>query len=233
MTEKQVQQMAAEAIAEARCRPEKYYHVCWWEGRLQCLPIHHTEEMHGAFYAAPGQMFVDGLSSHQWRLVTTRVLEFCHSHGITLRRDSSGRKRRASSEAAKANRQVTAFDSMRLCALLASVRSPKSTMSVYLDKLQQLLETADTVAPEEVPDNVVTMNSRVRLEDEREENEMTCSLVFPTESLDDADLDKMNVSILTPIGLSLLGRRVGDTVEGRVKIQELMYQPEAAGDFDV
>ena len=62
---------------------------------------------------------------------------------------------------------------------------------------------------------------------------MTCSLVFPTEALNDADLDKLNVSILTPIGLSLLGRRVGDTVEGRVKIQELMYQPEAAGDFDV
>lgn len=233
MTEKQVQQIVGEAIAEAGCRPEKYYHLCWWKGRVQCLHVHHTEDIHGVFYAAPGQAFVDGLNSHQWRLVTTRVMDFCKSRGMSLHRRAVRRQAKASSKATQAKLQVTSFDSMRLCALLASVRSPKSTLTAYLDRLQQLLESADTVEPESVGADVVTMNSRVRLEDEREESEMTFSLVFPTEALDDADFDKMKVSILTPIGLSLLGRRVGDTVEGRIKIQELTYQPEAAGDFDM
>jgi regulator of nucleoside diphosphate kinase len=36
---------------------------------------------------------------------------------------------------------------------------------------------------------------------------------------------------LSPLGLSILGRRTGDIVDGRVRIDELLYQPEAAGDF--
>jgi regulator of nucleoside diphosphate kinase len=63
---------------------------------------------------------------------------------------------------------------------------------------------------------------------------MVLRLVFPSE----ADFDRGRVSILAPIGTALIGYRVGDTVEWKVpsgrrrlRIEEVLYQPEAAGDF--
>ncbi len=231
MTEKEVQQIACEAIVAADPQPEKYYHLCWWQEQLQCHHVRHTNEMHQVFYAAPGQTFADGLTRHQWRLVVRRIMEFCQQRRLALSSDATGRKPKASARSSTRKLQVTTFDSMRLCALLASVRTPNATTNAPLDKLQQLLETADTVNPHQVDNDIVTMNSQVHLHDDRENSDMTLSLVFPADALDDADFDRMKVSVLTPIGLSLLGRRVGDTVGGRVKIDQLMYQPEAAGNF--
>jgi len=64
--------------------------------------------------------------------------------------------------------------------------------------------------------------------------EMITQLVFPG----DADLKQNKISVLAPIGTALIGYRVGDTVEWqapagvkRMKIEEILYQPEAAGDF--
>ncbi|HET9213096.1 MAG TPA: GreA/GreB family elongation factor [Thermoanaerobaculia bacterium] len=58
--------------------------------------------------------------------------------------------------------------------------------------------------------------------------------VFPHE----ADYKEGRISILAPLGTALLGFRVGDVVEWRMpagtrtlRIEELLYQPEAAGDF--
>ncbi len=64
--------------------------------------------------------------------------------------------------------------------------------------------------------------------------EMTIQLVFPSE----ADYERGKISIMAPIGTALIGYGVGDTVEWRVpagirrlKIQEVLYQPEAAGQY--
>ncbi|OHB63999.1 MAG: hypothetical protein A2Y77_07415, partial [Planctomycetes bacterium RBG_13_62_9] len=128
-------------------------------------------------------------------------------------------------------RRVTEFDSMRLRSLLASARAPQSDLNPHLDKLQQLLETAEIVAQREVPGDVVTMNSRVRLKDDRVNDEMVMSLVFPADAVGDTDPAEFCISVLSPLGLSLLGRKAGDVVEGRLRVDELLYQPEAAGDF--
>jgi regulator of nucleoside diphosphate kinase len=235
MTEEKVQQIVAQAIAETPIERWKYYHVCWWDGQLQCLHVHHTKNNHPIFFAAPGDVFANGLTEPQWRLATTRVLEFCRTQGITSCNGLVRRKRKAVAGRSRSAEklQITEFDSMRLRALLTSAKSSESSMDTCLEKLQQLLETADTVAPEEVPADVVTMNSQMRLKDEEQDREMTLSLVFPADALRDGDFERMKVSVLTPIGLSLLGRRVGETVEGRIRVQELLYQPEASGDFNL
>ena len=53
-----------------------------------------------------------------------------------------------------------------------------------------------------------------------------------------ADMGKNKLSILAPIGAALLGYRVGDVIEWPVpsgtkslRIEEIIYQPEAAGDL--
>ena len=55
-----------------------------------------------------------------------------------------------------------------------------------------------------------------------------------------AKVDQNKISILAPIGTALIGGRVGDVVEWQVpvgiirfKIEEVLYQPEAAGDYQL
>lgn len=87
-----------------------------------------------------------------------------------------------------------------------------------------------------IPHNVVTMNSRVRLKDMETDEEKIYTLVFPS----DADIERYRISILAPIGTAILGYRAGDTVDWlvpagkrKVRIQEILYQPEAAGHYDL
>jgi regulator of nucleoside diphosphate kinase len=63
---------------------------------------------------------------------------------------------------------------------------------------------------------------------------MTWTLVFP----EDADIDQNRISVLAPIGTAMLGYSVGDTIEWpvpeglrRIQVKEILYQPEAAGDY--
>jgi regulator of nucleoside diphosphate kinase len=230
MTNRRMQQIITSAIAETDFESWKYYHVCWWEGRLQCLHVHHTKEHHPSFFAACGHVFTEGLNPFQWKLLIGRVEDFCRSRGITLRSGLWQRARRAAGSSA-VKVQITEFDSVRLRDLIAGIRAPGAPANTHLDKLERVLESARTVVPAEIAEDVVTMNSQVRLKDSRRDEEMTCSLVFPLDSLKGNDLDPKSVSILSPIGTSILGRRVGDTIAGRIRVDQMLYQPEAAGDF--
>ncbi|HXG68316.1 MAG TPA: nucleoside diphosphate kinase regulator [Blastocatellia bacterium] len=104
----------------------------------------------------------------------------------------------------------------------------------YLNKLEEELERAEVVDPKDIPADVITMRSTVRLKDLDKGQELLYTLVFPTE----ADSDKGKISVLAPIGTALIGYRVGDTIEWevpsgvrRLKVEEILYQPEAAGDY--
>jgi regulator of nucleoside diphosphate kinase len=93
----------------------------------------------------------------------------------------------------------------------------------------EALGRACVVACNEIPADVVTMNSQVRLRDEDAGTDMVLSLVYP----ESADLRRGKVSIFAPIGAALLGSRVGDAVEWKVlgrlrrlRIERIMYQPK-------
>jgi regulator of nucleoside diphosphate kinase len=100
--------------------------------------------------------------------------------------------------------------------------------------LQQELERARVVAPEEVPADVVTMNSKVRVRDVAMNEVTTYTLVFP----DQANIEQHKISVVAPIGTAMLGQQVGDEFEWqvpagpvRLRVEEVLYQPEAAGHF--
>lgn len=106
----------------------------------------------------------------------------------------------------------------------------------YLARLEDELERAETVAPEDVPADVITMRSKVRLRDLNTGEEMVYTLVFPSE----AKYDEGKISVLAPVGTAMLGYSVGDTIEWevpsgmrRLRVEELLYQPEAAGDYNL
>lgn len=105
------------------------------------------------------------------------------------------------------------------------------------DEFDILLDDADVVPAQEIPADVVTVRSRVRVADPAGGEPMDWALCYPQ----DADVSKGLVSVLSPAGASLLGRKVGEEVSwprrdgslARLRILEILYQPEASGDFGV
>lgn len=127
---------------------------------------------------------------------------------------------------------LSSFDIARLESLIE--RLPPA-QAEQLEGLLGELERAEVREPEEMPNNVVTMNSRVRFSTEGSDEIRELTLCYPK----DADGSFEKVSILAPIGSALLGLSVGQEIEwkmpnGRPKklrIEEVVYQPERSGDF--
>jgi regulator of nucleoside diphosphate kinase len=110
-----------------------------------------------------------------------------------------------------------------------------------LSRLRDELQRALVVKSTEIPSDVVTMNSRVRLRDLDSGDAVVFSLVYPSSARrSGADAPGMTVSVLAPVGTAVLGYRVGDTIEWKVpagvrrlKVEDVLYQPEAAGRYDI
>src|SRR5262249_25803442 len=103
---------------------------------------------------------------------------------------------------------VTEPDMKRLNHLLESAERISSKDLDYLRMLKGELQRAEIVAPDEIPADVVTMNSRVRVKDLNSGRESVYVLVFPR----DADVAQGRISILAPIGTAIIGYRVGDVI---------------------
>lgn len=121
---------------------------------------------------------------------------------------------------------ITEVDQARLRNLLA-LAHPSAVF-----ELEHEVERATVVEPHQVPQDVVTMNSRavVRLDGETVE----VALVYPEEADDNAG----KFSVCSDVGTAILGYKEGDAFDWRmthrtrhVRIEKVLYQPEAAGHF--
>jgi regulator of nucleoside diphosphate kinase len=137
----------------------------------------------------------------------------------------------------QATMYVTKTDRQRLSNMIELARDHNDRANLhYVGKLENELKYADVVAPEEIPPDVVTMRSRVKLKDLDTNEENIYSIVFPSE----ANFDEGKISILAPLATALLGYKRGDIVEveapsrlRRLQISEILYQPESAGNYDL
>lgn len=129
---------------------------------------------------------------------------------------------------------VSRLDAERIEALLEQ----PAFQALDTRALQDELARAEVVAPDQLPGDIISMNSvaQVRVEDAASGNhEYELTLVYPRE----ADPDAHKVSILAPVGSALLGLRVGDAIDwpmpggrtARLHVLAVRYQPEAAGDL--
>ena len=127
---------------------------------------------------------------------------------------------------------LTAEDRKRLVTLLE-----RPTAAWDRDDVRELvveIQRASVVPAAEIPADVITMNSRARLLDLDQGATLEYTLVYPQ----DADFAEGKISVLAPIGAAMLGYRVGDEIEWivpgglrRLRVEAVLYQPEAAGDF--
>lgn len=132
--------------------------------------------------------------------------------------------------------KITAYDLKRLKELLMDAGSTDYRGSQYLKRLRRELERAEIVKPEDIPADVITMNSTACLLDTETSEEETYTLVFP----ENADVQNGKISILAPIGTAMLGYRVGDIFEWDVPagtrkllVKSILFQPESSGNFDL
>ena len=121
---------------------------------------------------------------------------------------------------------VSTADLDRLEGLLGELRAGAPEIA---DGLRSELDRARIVEPDEVPKDVVTMNSTVRFVDEESGKEFERTLCYPGEATGGAD----KVSILAPLGSALLGLSVGQRIDwpvpggrtARIRILEVVSQP--------
>lgn len=103
------------------------------------------------------------------------------------------------------------------------------------DDLFEELNSADLVLPQEISPDIVTMNSQVEIVFEGSAVHQTFTICYPK----DVDAGLGFISVLSPVGSALLGRRVGDTAiwqlprgdERSAMVAAILFQPEASGDY--
>lgn len=130
---------------------------------------------------------------------------------------------------------MTEFDVDRLETFLEGVKNRGYRYDRdTLENLQEEIGKCRIVKSHQVPSDVVTLNSRVRLRDLNTDQEMVLTLTLPGA----ANFDEGRLSVASPIGTAILGYAAGDTIEWnvpsgrkRIRIEEILYQPEAAGDY--
>jgi len=127
---------------------------------------------------------------------------------------------------------ISSRDAERLDVLLESLRGRAIPGKV---ELEEELSRAEVLDPKDMPPTVVTMNSTVKFRVASSKEEFQLTLVYPK----DVDETGGTISVLAPVGSALLGLSQGDEIEWpkpgggvlKVRIEEIVYQPERAGEY--
>lgn len=127
---------------------------------------------------------------------------------------------------------ISANDVAKLTKTVGDAGGSWANSSPSLDVLRRHLWHSNPVPANQVPHDMITMNSRFILRDDYT-GETTCyELVYP----EDEAPHRGKLSVLSPMGTALYGARIGETVcwmslaaPEVATVSEILYQPEAAG----
>lgn len=126
---------------------------------------------------------------------------------------------------------VSSLDLERIEELLDSAANKKLP---GIEALRTELNRANILDPDEIPADLVTMNSTIVFRDEETTNEYELTLVYP-----DASSQPSAVSILAPVGSALLGLSIGQSISWQVpggrnlqlRVLDVKSQPEASHQY--
>lgn len=134
------------------------------------------------------------------------------------------------SKASNTERIFSELDRVRIERLAARFPLPDGQQHAVLDGFDE----GDFLMPSDIPDDVVTVNSRLRVRDQ-DGNVREITVCYP----DEADAAKGFISVLSTVGGHLLGHHAGATVSwvdasgaaASLHIEALLFQPEASGEL--
>jgi regulator of nucleoside diphosphate kinase len=123
--------------------------------------------------------------------------------------------------------------------ILKSIQDGKNRKTINAKEAENLLNelhAAKIVEPYEVPANIVTMNSIVRIKFLKTGKEIKFQIVYP----DRANMKENKISIFSPVATALIGYKVSDEIDWmvpsgmtKIRIEEIVYQPEAEGNYEL
>ena len=123
---------------------------------------------------------------------------------------------------------ISNIDINRITAMLDKMPS----VAAELVKLEEELDRAIVLEPEEMPDNVVRMNSTVEFKFSGDDKILTRTLVYP-QDLKSSD----DISIFAPVGSALIGLSIGQKLDWpmpnqqtkTIEIVNVTFQSEQSG----
>lgn len=128
--------------------------------------------------------------------------------------------------------RVTDFDSRRLQSLIEGSKVVNTRDAGSVDWLERHLDEAEVTPAGHIGPDVVTMSSQVLVTDLDSGETFDFQVVFPRS----ADAASGKISVLAPLGMAVLGRRVGQQVTWqvpaglrRLRVDSVLYQPEREG----
>jgi regulator of nucleoside diphosphate kinase len=128
------------------------------------------------------------------------------------------------------------LDYARIKKCIRDAQLSNSISNHEAESLLRELESAEILEPEDIPSNVVTMNSIVRMSFINSKKNVKFQIVYPNK----ANFKDNKISIFSPIATALIGYKVDDEIEWiipagitRIRIDEIIYQPEAAGHYNL
>ena len=132
-------------------------------------------------------------------------------------------------------RTLTELDHVRLTKLMERLARADNPYTHTSASLEDVLDLAELVPSPQVSPDIVTMYSQVEVADLTGGESRRITVCYP----DDAEPTSGFVSVLSPVGSALIGRRVGSTVSWRqpdgretaVELRAVLFQPEATGDY--
>ncbi len=101
-----------------------------------------------------------------------------------------------------------------------AAKEEQTHLEMKINKIENILSRVKVLAPEDMPDGEVYVLTNVKVKDITNEEEITYSLVSPEE----ADFEQDKISVVSPIGKALLGKKVGDRIEVDVPIGKMKYE---------
>ncbi len=101
-----------------------------------------------------------------------------------------------------------------------AAKEAQQHLEMRISKLEETLSRSRLIESSELPNDKVYILSVVTLKDLRTGEEIDYRLVSPEES----DFDKNKISVTSPIGKSLMGKKPGDIVKIQVPAGTLEYK---------
>lgn len=129
---------------------------------------------------------------------------------------------------------ISSIDYGKIMQQIRRIEQSSRNRIEHISLLKEKLSQACKVPPQEIPPNVVTMNSIVLLKQINSSTVFHFKLVYP----DWENQRAQRLSIFSTLGMAVFLRKVGDEISGsswkknhQVKILDIPFQPEACGHF--
>lgn len=129
---------------------------------------------------------------------------------------------------------ITDFDMKRFEWLISNSDKFDEEYKSHLLNLGEELKNAVVIDQTAIPPDVITMRSRFIVKNLETNEDETYTLAFPFDAIEEKNI----ISILSSFGTAVIGCKIGSIVDvntpsgkQKIRIEEIIYQPESAGHY--